>query len=171
MLVVPSERVGWAREQTRARSDVEVVAAGEVRQESVANGLEKVSSSTVLIHDAARPFIDRGVLDALVDALARYDAAIPAVPVDETVKETNGSSVVRTVDRSQLVLSQTPQAFHTVTLRRVHERARTDGYTSADDAELIERYGGTVGVVPGSRNNIKLTYPEDFALAEALISS
>ena len=171
MLVVPADRAVWARDETKDRSQVEVVTGGELRQESVGNGLQKVSTGTVLVHDAARPLFDETVLDALVDALSSHDAAIPGVPVGETVKEAEGSRVVRTVDRRNLVLSQTPQAFHTATLRDAHARAADEDFTSTDDAELIERYGGMVAVVPGSRNNIKLTYPEDFALAEALIGS
>ena len=147
------------------------MAGGRTRQASVAAGLARIESPVVLVHDAARPFLEEGVLDVLLIALREHDAAIPAIPVGETLKETNGGLVRRTVDRSALVLSQTPQAFHTPALRDAHERARMDGFESTDDAELIEHYGGRVAIVPGSRKNIKLTYPEDFALAEAMINS
>ena len=151
--------------------DVEVVTGGATRQESVANGLERITTATVLVHDAARPFVEPPVVDSLLVALASADAAVPIVPVDETLKEVDGSNVTRTIDRSSLALAQTPQAFDSEILRRTHDRARTQGYQATDDAELIERYGGTVSVVRGSRRNIKLTYAEDFALAEAMIAS
>lgn len=171
VLVVPPDRIEWARTQLEGAEAVQVVGGGEVRQASVSNGLAGVKTDVVFVHDAARPFVDAGVLDALVAALEQHDAAIPVVPLSETLKETAGDRVVRTVDRARLVLSQTPQAFRTEALRDAHRRAADEAHIGTDDAALVERYGGTVGTVPGSRINIKLTYPEDFTLARAMMRS
>lgn len=169
ILVVPAECADRADALTSERERVVVVEGGPTRQESVANGLLRADTENVLVHDAARPFIDVALVHRLADALGSSDGVIPVVLVGETVKEVDGSRVVRTVDRSNLALSQTPQLFRTEPLKRAHERATDEGYVSTDDAELIERYGGDVRTVPGSWRNIKLTYAEDFELAEVML--
>ena len=171
VLVVPPDRKEFARGALGDGPPVELVDGGDTRQASVANGLEKITTPRVLIHDAARPFVSREVIEAVVRALGDADAAIPVVDVAETLKHLDENHVSRTVDRSGLALAQTPQAFRTEVLKRAHARARSEGFVGTDDAQLIEKYGGAVAVVPGSRTNIKLTYPEDFALAEALMRS
>ena len=170
VLVVPDGRVELARELVGEGTPVEVVTGGATRQESVARGLEVIATPAVLVHDAARPFVEPEIVEAVLRALDSADAGIPVVPVDETIKEVDGADVVRTMDRSSLVRSQTPQAFDADVLRHAHARARAEDYHATDDAELVERYGGKVKVVRGSKSNIKLTYPEDFALAEAMIA-
>ena len=149
--------------------EVDVVEGGETRQDSVGNGLAHVATSRVVVHDAARPFFEQEIVDATLRALDEADAAVPVLPIPETVKKVDGSFVSVTVDRSDLALAQTPQAFRTDVLRAAHTRARAEGFVGTDDAQLVERYGGDVAVVPGSRRNIKVTYPEDFALAEAMM--
>ena len=148
---------------------IDVVEGGGTRQESVANGLRQISTRAVVVHDAARPFLAPDTVRELGVVLEGSDAVIPVIPVGETVKEIDGLDVVRTVDRSRLVLSQTPQMFLVDSLRAAHERAISDGYLATDDAQLVERYGGVVKTIPGSRRNIKLTYPEDFELAESIL--
>ena len=171
VIAAPLDRVESLRESVSDMPNVEVTAGGAIRQASVAAGLARIETPVVLVHDAARPFLEEDVVEALLGALRDHDAAIPAIPVGETLKEMRSGLVRRTVDRSALVLSQTPQAFHTDALRAAHDRARADGYESTDDAELIERYGGRVATVPGTRRNIKITYPEDLSLAEAMMRS
>ncbi|MDQ4095534.1 MAG: 2-C-methyl-D-erythritol 4-phosphate cytidylyltransferase [Actinomycetota bacterium] len=171
VIAAPADRTEWLREQVASVRGVDVVEGGAVRQASVAAGLDVIRTPVVLVHDAARPFIEEEVVDALLAALRDRDAAIPVIPVGETLKEARSGVIRRTIDRSTLVLSQTPQAFHTETLRAAHERARSEGYESTDDAELIERYGGRVATVAGTRRNIKITYPEDLSLAEAMMRS
>lgn len=170
VVAVPAER---ADELSSDLSDerVAVVVGGDVRQASVAAALDQIDSPIVLVHDAARPFIEDEVVDDLLNALQTNDGAIPVVAVAETLKETRDGVIGQTIDRSALALSQTPQAFHTEVLRKAHARAQADGFESTDDAELVERYGGSVATVPGTRRNIKITYPEDLALAEALMRS
>ncbi len=170
VLVVPPDHIPWT-ERHLGDLTAQVVAGGDVRQQSVANGLERVSAGIVFVHDAARPFVELRVLDELVKALDAADAAIPVVPVDETLKHISEDVVTRTVERAGLALSQTPQAFRGEVLREAHVRASAEGRSVTDDAELIELYKGTVATVRGSRTNIKLTYPEDFALAEAMVAS
>ena len=145
-----------------------VVDGGSTRQASVANGLTQVDSEVVLVHDAARPFAPVQLALEVLKAIEAAEGAIPAVPVDETIKRVDGRSVVETIDRSMLCRVQTPQAFRTVALADAHRRSRSDGFDATDDAQLIENYGGRVVVVRGTRTNIKLTYPEDFDLAEAI---
>jgi 2-C-methyl-D-erythritol 4-phosphate cytidylyltransferase len=145
---------------------------GEERQESVANGLKGLppGPSLVLVHDAARPFVPGAVIDRVLAVAARGAAAVPGVPLADTVKETDTAGlVVRTVPRERLVGVQTPQAFPRAMLETAHQRAKSDGTAAAtDDATLCERLGHPVRVVAGSAWNIKITTPEDFALAEAL---
>lgn len=144
-----------------------VTSGGASRQESVARGLALVRSPSVVVHDGARPFVTTSLVRRVLDAL-EGEGAIAAVPVDDTIKRTDAGRVVETLDRSKLWLAQTPQAFSTPALVRAHEYAAAEGLTGTDDSQLIERYGGTITIVAGSRANIKLTYPEDFVVAEAM---
>ena len=149
-----------------------LAAGGEERQESVANGLKILppGPSLVLVHDAARPFVAAEVIDRVLAVAARGAVAVPGVPLADTVKEIDTAGlVVRTVPRERLVAVQTPQAFPRAMLETAHQRAKSDGAPAAtDDASLCERLGHPVRVVAGSAWNIKVTTPEDFALAEAL---
>jgi 2-C-methyl-D-erythritol 4-phosphate cytidylyltransferase len=159
--------------QARARSllpdeRVVIAAGGSSRRASVARALEHVRSRTVVVHDAARPFVSPRAVAAVVSALEDADGAITALPVDETLKRVEDRRVLDTIDRSSLWRAQTPQAFRAGSLRAAHERAAAEGFEATDDAQLLERYGGTITVVQGTRENLKLTYPEDFVLAEAM---
>ena len=149
--------------------DVAVRPGGDTRQASVWSGLQAVESERVVVHDGARPFATSTLVHRVLDALDHHDAAVVALPVDETLKLVSGEDVVSTIDRAGLWAIQTPQAFRTSMLLDAHERAAADGYDATDDAGLVERYGGRVCVVRGSRTNLKLTYPEDFDLAEGLL--
>ena len=169
-LVVPKDFVDQAVDLV-AGTSVQVVEGGASRQESVANGLGSVQDEVVLVHDAARPFVDPEMIAALFGAIDDADGTIPVVPVGETIKEIAGEDVARTIDRANLFLSQTPQLFRTHALKKAHERAQADGFVGTDDAQLVERNGGAIRTVPGSRRNIKLTYPEDFDLAERMVGS
>lgn len=150
-------------------SSLRLVIGGERRQESVFNALAEVTSEVVVVHDAARPLAGSEIVRSVVERLAEWDGAVAAVPMDETLKRVEERQVSETVDRSNLWQAQTPQAFRTSVLRDAHVRARADGMLATDDASLVENYGGRVCVVRASRTNIKVTYPEDFALAESLL--
>jgi 2-C-methyl-D-erythritol 4-phosphate cytidylyltransferase/2-C-methyl-D-erythritol 2,4-cyclodiphosphate synthase len=148
------------------------VYGGATRQASVRAGLEALVSrgpEIVLVHDAARPFASSALIARAIDAVRDTDAAIPGIPVSDTVKAVDAAgNVTETLDRMHLRIIQTPQAFRFATLLDAHRRAATegrDGFT--DDAALAEWAGLEVAVFEGEPGNIKLTTPEDFARAQS----
>jgi len=144
---------------------------GATRQASVRAGLEALAAhhpAIVLVHDAARPFASSALVSRAIAAAAR-GAAIPSVPMTDTIKEVNAAGhVVRTLDRTALRGIQTPQAFSFDALLAAHRRAHAAGREDfTDDAALAEWAGMTVGVFDGEASNLKLTTADDFAQAEA----
>jgi 2-C-methyl-D-erythritol 4-phosphate cytidylyltransferase len=141
------------------------VAGGATRSESVRRGLAAVPPEVtiVCVHDAVRPLATPELFTAVIDAVrAGADAAVPAVPVTDTIKVVGaGGEVASTPDRSTLVAVQTPQAFRAAVLRRAH----AGGDESTDDAALVERLGGRVVTVPGEPWNRKITEPDDLEWA------
>ncbi|MBC7265812.1 MAG: 2-C-methyl-D-erythritol 4-phosphate cytidylyltransferase [Coriobacteriia bacterium] len=150
-----------------------VVAGGATRQESVARGLDALPPEVevVVVHDGARPLVTPELLEAvLVELDESVDAVIVGYPCFDTVKSVGPDGlVVRTEDRGRLWLVQTPQAFWARALRAAFERAQRSGVTATDDAAVVEADGGRVRVVRGPRDNIKITVPEDLAIAEAVL--
>ncbi len=146
------------------------VPGGVTRQTSVRAGLEALAlhaPDVVLVHDAARPIIPAGTIDALLAALADAPGAIPAVPVADTLKRVEAGRIAATVARAGLVRAQTPQAFRFAVLHEAHRAAHAAGDTTAtDDAALLEAAGLAVAIVPGAEDNIKLTWPEDLMRLE-----
>lgn len=147
------------------------VPGGDRRRDSVASGLEAISdlAGFVLIHDAARPLVTADLVRTVIARLLVGDVAgvVPAVPVRDTLKRISGDVVVETVDRADLVAVQTPQGFDLATLRAAHAQIATD---ATDDASMVEAIGGTIAIVGGEPANLKVTYPEDLSLLEALRS-
>jgi 2-C-methyl-D-erythritol 4-phosphate cytidylyltransferase/2-C-methyl-D-erythritol 2,4-cyclodiphosphate synthase len=146
------------------------VPGGSTRQESVRAGLEALGANPpdiVLVHDAARPVIPAGTIEALVEALKTHAGAIPAVPVADTLKRGSGGAIETTVSRENLFRAQTPQAFSYALLRQLHQSAPVG---ATDDASILEEAGHTVALVPGHDDNIKLTWPEDFSRLERIVS-
>ncbi|MBO5925796.1 MAG: 2-C-methyl-D-erythritol 2,4-cyclodiphosphate synthase [Clostridia bacterium] len=131
---------------------------GDTRRESVINGLALVTTSKVLIHDGARPYLSSDLLGRIVEALSTHSAVIPVLPVTDTIKVVEGGLVKSTPRRETAYIVQTPQGFDTDELRRAYELAPHD---ITDDASAYE-YVGEVYTVEGDRDNIKLTYLEDF---------
>ena len=148
-----------------------VVAGGPSRQQTVAAALSHVDEHRVLVHDASRPLITVDLVQRVMNGLADADAVVPALPMEETLKTVTNDRIVGTVMRSGLWRSQTPQGFDADRLKRAHEKATVEDFEVTDDAQLIERYGGKVNIVRGDRRNLKVTYPEDFELAEALLEA
>jgi 2-C-methyl-D-erythritol 4-phosphate cytidylyltransferase/2-C-methyl-D-erythritol 2,4-cyclodiphosphate synthase len=143
------------------------VAGGATREASVRAGLAGLSEvEAVLVHDAARPFLTSAHIRALLAALADADGALPALPMADTVKTRDGDSL-RTVPRDGLWRAQTPQAFRIQTLRDAYAAWPADS-APTDDAAVVEGAGGRVVLIPGDPRLMKLTYPEDFAMAEAI---
>lgn len=151
---------------------VVVVAGGASRPESVRNGVRwcGFDLDVILVHDGARPLIESECIDRAVSVAAGRGAALVAVPVTDTIKSIDSrGDASATIDRSQLWSAQTPQAFRAGTLRELVERASSEGFLPTDDAALYERYVGPVPIVEGSRQNMKITTPEDVLLAEAVL--
>jgi len=137
------------------------VFGGETRQESVRLGLKSLQEfkpKSVLIHDSVRPFIDNDILDGVIDALERNRAAIPAVPVADTLKK-GGVIIEGTVERAGLWRAQTPQGFEFNSILDCHQKVAGEELT--DDAAVAERSGIQVAIVPGKESNFKITTPED----------
>ncbi len=148
---------------------VKKVEGGKERQDSVLNGILETEAEIVVIHDAARPLATEEMFRE-VSNLGEFDGKIVAVPSRDTIKEVSNETVLRTVDRTHIWLSQTPQAFKRKVLLECHFRARNEGFYGTDDASLLERYGYRVGVVMGSYWNVKVTYKEDIQFLERLLS-
>lgn len=152
------------------------VFGGATRQDSVRNGLTALSQhgpASVLIHDAARPFVQHDLIDRVIHGLGQHDGVVAAVPLADTLKRagTDGS-ITGTVDRGGLWRAQTPQGFHFGKLLAAHQAAHGAGRNDfTDDAAVAEYAGLSVNVVPGSERNIKLTTPEDIAMAEHALSA
>jgi len=161
------ERTRRALAGVARRAPVTVVQGGGMRQDSVWLALQAVPATAdiVIVHDAVRPLITRGLIDAVVAAVAESGAAICALPITETVKRVRQEVVEATLDRSELWAVQTPQAFRAALLREAHEKARRDGVIGTDDAMLVERLGHRVRVVRGLAENVKITTPEDLRRA------
>lgn len=146
------------------------VAGGETRQESVLRGLEGLTNlqpTFVLVHDAARPLVSAEIITATIDALETHDGALPVLAAADTLKRTRDGIVETTVPRENLGAAQTPQGFRFDKILAAHRAARDTSAT--DDAAIAELAGLNVAAVPGSRLNMKLTTPEDFVIAEALL--
>jgi 2-C-methyl-D-erythritol 4-phosphate cytidylyltransferase len=169
----------WARDALSAGGVELVVVVGDVpggrpggerRRDSVLLGLGDLPADAthVLVHDAARPLASADLVRAVADRLAMGDVAgvVPAVVLRDTVKRINGAWVEETVDRTDLVAVQTPQGFVLDTLVAAHHALDGDAF---DDAALVERIGGRIAVVPGEPANLKITYPEDLHLLEAML--
>ena len=122
----------------------------------------------MLIHDGARPFPNAALIDRVIDGLDRAPAAIPAVPLGDTIKRVENGRILETVDRAQLWRAQTPQGFPRAMIDEAYARLRKEDAVPTDDAELCERAGFAVEVIPDTPHNLKVTTADDFRIAEAL---
>lgn len=156
-----------------ARITEKVVLGGAERRDSVWRGLQELAAGTdiVLIHDAARPFVSPRVIDACIDAVRRYGAAVVARPLVDTLKRaTADGDIAATVDRRALWGAQTPQGFRVDLLHATYARAIDEDWPATDDAAIVERAGHRVHLVEGEAMNFKITQPEDLALAARLLT-
>lgn len=157
-----------------------IAPGGRERQDSVYNGLKLIEDKNclVLIHDGVRPLIERDLIERTIKELKDSDGVVTGVPLKDTIKEVQSSEfgvqneiiIKKTLKRNVLWAIQTPQVFPYNRLFTVYEKAMKEGFYSTDDAALVERYGGRIKVVMGSYKNIKITTPEDLAIAEFLLS-
>ena len=174
--VIRPDDVDLVRRLTSGMNVLEPVAGGATRQASVRAGLEALVACTpdiVLVHDAARPFASASLITRAIAAAEKTGAAIPALPVTDTVKRIDSTGTIEaTLDRNSIRLVQTPQAFAFPALFDAHRRALAQGRNDfTDDAALAEWAGIKVSVFAGEPGNIKFTTPEDFARAEAIQSA
>jgi 2-C-methyl-D-erythritol 4-phosphate cytidylyltransferase len=147
-----------------------VVAGGSTRQGSVAKALESIGADVdvIVVHDAARPFAAPELFTAVVSALGEgAPGAIPVVPVTDTVKSMRADRITGTLDRDELGLAQTPQAFIASVLRSAHERAVAAGSVATDDAAMLELAGFDVKAIAGDPMNTKITTAFDLAQARS----
>jgi 2-C-methyl-D-erythritol 4-phosphate cytidylyltransferase len=173
VLVLPAEHAAHPPAFLSALSALSVVPGGIHRGDSVRAGLAALRAEcvVVLVHDGARPFVDRTVIDKVIGHARKGEGAVPAVPLSDTLKEVatdDPTRIVRTRPRAQLWRAQTPQGFPRGVLEEAHARAAQTGHRATDDAALVEAMGVTVRLVPDSSRNIKITTLEDLALAEML---
>lgn len=163
--------------QYRIKKIKHVVLGGRMRQDSVINGLRAVSPKTdlVLIHDGARPFINKKMVSKVIKETERYGAAVVGVPANATIKQvirlsgypvTRKLVVEKTLNRDNLWEIQTPQVFRKALILKAYKKFGNLSVT--DDSMLVEKLGAKVSVVSGSYNNIKITTPEDLVIAEAI---
>lgn len=150
-----------------------VVDGGESRHESVRRGFEAIAGNPdlVLVHDAARPLVNTSQVDQVIRAAARHGAAILALPIRDTVKRVLDGIVLETLPRDQIWAAQTPQVFRHGLLAEAYRRSVEDAFEGTDEASLVERVGHPVHVVPGSHRNLKITTPDDLAMAEGILRS
>lgn len=149
------------------------VSGGAQRQASVRAGLEALRASApdkVLIHDAVRPFVDEALIGRVIEGLNSHAAALPCMPVTDTLKRAKNGIITETVNRSGIWRAQTPQGFDFNSILQAHQAAAESGLDFTDDASIAEWYGLAVAKVEGAENNRKITTNEDFVMAEAMLN-
>ena len=156
IVVAPDDHLERFKELSPANAIV--IPGGETRQQSALNGLKQTDAELVLIHDAARCFTPKEVFARVIDALENFDAVIPSVPINDTIKQIDGDRVVGTIDRNQLVASQTPQGFHREKLLTSFSDTEV-----TDEAMLMEIAGHKVGYVDGDVRSKKITTQDDLS--------
>ncbi len=153
---------------------VEFIQGGSTRQESVYNGLQTLPAAAeqVLIHDGARCLATPDLLNACAEAIRHCPGLIAAIPVKDTIKVVDERGIIQsTPDRSQLWAAQTPQGFDVKLLKECHAKGVQEGWEVTDDAALFEKCGIEVRIVPGEETNLKVTTPQDLAIAEFILKS
>jgi len=176
VLVVPAADVPYVRDLVRESRLPEKVSlilpGGRERQDSVRNGLRglRADHDIVVIHDGVRPFVTDALIRTAVAEAGQEGAVSAGIPVKDTIKRVDGQGYVgETLIREGLWQIQTPQAFRRDLLADAYRKAYEDGFYGTDDTVLVERMGIRVKMIPGAATNIKITTPEDLALAEAIL--
>ena len=149
-----------------------LVVGGKERQDSVANGLQKLEKDAliIMVHDGVRPFVTNEMIKESIEFAKKGECIVVGVPIKDTIKEVDDKRIVRnTLERSRLWAIQTPQTFPVKILKRAYEESYKCNAYGTDDATLVERVGGKVRVIMGSYDNIKITTPEDLILAEEIL--
>lgn len=167
-LIVP---LGQLCKEAALTKVTKIVVGGETRSASVLAGIREAdpASELIAIHDGDRPLVTVEIVNAAIEKAAERGAAAPAVPVKDTIKRAANGMVAGTLDRSELYAVQTPQVFEHGLILGALEKAVTEGAELTDDCSAVERIGMPVCLTEGSYDNIKLTTPEDLAVAEAIL--
>lgn len=168
---IPILRDQW-HDTLYAHKVKKIVPGGKKRKDSVYNGLCQTGTDAeiVLIHDIVRPFVRKEHIEAVINKVKESHAAILAAPMKATVKETGDNLCIRrTIPRNNLWMAQTPQGFKRELILKVFDQFKTEEGEFTDDAEMVEKAGYRVEIVPGTDDNIKITTPEDMRLAGALL--
>lgn len=174
VLVLPKEQQDYWKELCRQydfRISYTLADGGRTRFHSVQNGLQAVpeegSDVLIAVHDGVRPFVSSQVIQACFDEAARQGSVVPVLDMVDSVRQLSADGSSMAVDRSRLKLVQTPQTFRADVLKRAYSQNFTELFT--DDASVVEASGVSVALVPGNRENIKITTPFDLKIAEALL--
>jgi 2-C-methyl-D-erythritol 4-phosphate cytidylyltransferase len=173
VLVLPDEQ-DLKHYRMRYAKIVDIVRGGERRQDSVWQGfrlLDARGPEVVLVHDGARPLVSAELISRVIAAAKAEGAAVPVLPLEDTIKDVRDGRIAGTVDRSFLARAQTPQGFRFEVLKRALDAARRDRFYGTDEAALAERVGIPVAAVAGDPRNIKITTPVDMNIAEALLDA
>ncbi len=175
-IVISPQDIELYHQATKEFSDklLASINGGKTRQESVYNGLkalQEYAPDRVLIHDAARPFVENLLIDRVLQGLENHDAVLPILPVTDTIKQVANHLVSATVDRTDLFAAQTPQGFNFLHILDLHEQAQKDTTTTfTDDVSIAESAGIEVLCVDGGHDNHKLTTSRDMKIAQLILS-
>ena len=151
-----------------SNNKIELILGGDTRQESVYNGLKNVTTEYVLIHDGARPLIDEDIIKNTIEAVIKYNAVSVMTKTTDTIKEVDeNGQIIRTIDRTKLYNTQTPQGFETSLILNAHEKLKNGNFT--DDCSMLEELNIPVYIVNGSYKNIKITVKNDLDFAKLYI--
>ncbi len=164
----------WTRRFSLPEGGICWLQGGESRQASVANAFAGMAAQCqwVAVHDAARPLLDRPLFLSLLRRAGETGAAIPGLPLTDTLKRRQPGSdlIAETIPRECIAAVQTPQVFRRTVLEEALQKAESEGFQGTDEASLVERLGRPVAVVPGSRRNLKITVPSDMVWARWLLA-
>ena len=174
ILVLPKDEIDYCKKEVLEKYSLKVdliVEGGKERQDSVFNALEKINNDEiVLIHDGARPFVTKKIINEGIKCARLYGAAAPGVTPKDTIKIKNDENFsIATPNRNTLIAIQTPQVFKFNIIKECHNKIKEENITVTDDTMVVEEYGYKVYLYEGDYTNIKVTTPEDLILAEKLI--
>lgn len=174
ILVLPKDEIEYCKKEVINKYSLKVdkiIEGGKERQDSVFNALKSLNDSNiVLIHDGARPFVSKEIIENGIKYAKQYGAAAPGVMPKDTIKvrDENGFSS-ETLDRSKLIAIQTPQIFKKDIIVNCHKKIKEEDIAVTDDTMVVEHYGHRVYLYNGEYTNIKVTTPEDLILCEYLV--
>ena len=171
ILVIPNNNQEEVQKKIKRKygSQVSLVIGGIDRQDSVKNAIQKSNSKVdlVVIHDAARPFITKALIEQCISACEISDGAIIAMQSHDTIKFSKGNIVEKTIDRSNIWMAQTPQAFNKQKILKAYSSREFNDLVVTDESSLMEKLGYKIVIVPGTGKNFKITTLDDWERAEA----